>query len=190
MFITSFFRFNIIEWVFYIFLKDTKRARNATSLTHATGAIALNAIHTLYPNAISFDTCASWSTGYFFYDTSFILLHEKINKINMLYIYHHLATSYLISFPPNLYYGGQFLLWAELSNIPSYFVYHYLHLPLKQKLHWWLKIQKIVYGGIRLPVLTWLTYKVWRDAPNKIPVLLAMPVYFMGLAWTATLLKK
>ena len=190
MFISSFLRFNILEWVFYTFLKDTKRARNATSLTHATGAVALNAMHILYPQAISFNTCASWSTGYFFYDTSLILLHEKINKINMLYVYHHMVASYLISFPPNLYYGDQILFWAELSNIPSYFVYHYLHSPPSQKLHWWLKIQKIVYGGIRVPVLTWLIYKILNNSPSKLPILLATPIYFMGLAWTSILLKK
>jgi hypothetical protein len=61
---------------------------------------------------------------------------------------------------------------------------------MSPKLTWWLKMQKIIYGGIRVPVLTWITMGVWNKSPNKLPVLLAMPVYFMGLAWTMKLLKK
>lgn len=190
MLFISVLKFNIFEWVFHAFLKDRKLARNAASLTHATGAITLNAIHILWPDVISFDTCANWSTGYFFYDMSSILIYDKINKMKMMYLYHHLIASYIISLPPSMYYGDRVLFWGELSNIPSYFVYHYLHsAPQQIKLQWWLAVQKVVYGGIRVPVITWLTYNIWNNAPDKLPVLLAMPVYFMGLVATATMLK-
>ena len=189
--LNSFFKFNIFEWGFYAFLKDRKLARNAASLTHATGAVALNAVHILWPNTTLFNTCVVWTTGYFLYDIYFMLMYEKINKIRLAYMYHHLAVSYFIRFPPKLYYTDQLLFWGELSNIPSYFVYHYLHSePMSPKLTWWLQTQKIIYGGIRIPVLTWITIGVWNKSPNKLPVLLAIPVYFMGLAWTAKLLKK
>jgi hypothetical protein len=187
----SFLKFNIFERVFYAFLKDRKLARNASALTHATGAVALNAVHILWPNAIFYNTCVAWSTGYFLYDVYFMLMYEKISKLNLAYIYHHLSLSYLIRFPPALFYTDQLLFWGELSNIPSYFVYHYLHSkPLSPKLVWWTTMQKIIYGGIRVPVLTWVTMRVCQKAPNKLPVLIALPVYFMGLAWTMKLLKK
>jgi len=189
--LNSFFKFNIFEWGFYSFLKDRKLSRNAVSLTHASGAIALNAMHILWPNTTLFNTCIVWSTGYFLYDIHFILMYEKLNKIRLGYLYHHLATCFILRYPPNLYYTDQMLFWGELSNIPSYFVYHYLHsVPLSQKLQWWQKVQKIVYGGIRVPVLTWLTMTIWHKAPSKFPLLFVTPVYFMGLAWTIKLLKK
>ena len=116
---------------------------------------------------------------------------EKLNKIRLGYLYHHLATCFILRYPPNLYYTDQMLFWGELSNIPSYFVYHYLHsAPTSQKLQRWKKVQKIVYGGIRVPILTWLTMTLWYKAPSKFPLLFVTPVYFMGLAWTIKLLKK
>ena len=85
--LNSFFKFNIFEWGFYSFLKDRKLSRNAVSLTHASGAIALNAMHILWPNTALFNTCIVWSTGYFLYDIHFILMCEKLNKIRLGYLY-------------------------------------------------------------------------------------------------------
>ena len=63
--------------------------------------------------------------------------------------------SYFIRFPPKLYYTDQLLFWGELSNIPSYFVYHYLHSePMSPKLTWWLQTQKIIYGTYQLDDFT------------------------------------
>ena len=186
-----FLKFNIFEWAFYAVLKDRKLARNASCLTHATGAIVLNGAHIIWPNTALFALSKHWSTGYFLYDIYFTLMYEKMNQVRMAYIYHHLATCFILRYPPAFYFADQMLFWGELSNIPSYFVYHYLHAaPTSQKLQWWKKVQKIVYGGIRVPILTWLTMTVWYKAPSKLPILFVTPVYFMGLAWTMQLLKK
>jgi hypothetical protein len=188
---TNFVKFNIYEWVFTTFLKDRKLARNASCLTHATGAIVLNGSHMIWSNSDLWTLSKHWSTGYFLYDIYFMLMYEKMDKMRMGYIYHHLATCFILQYSPKLYYGDQMLFWGELSNIPTYFVYHYLHtVPASQKLKWWKKVQKIVYGGIRVPILTWLTMTIWHKAPSKFPLLVVTPVYFMGLAWTMTLLKK
>jgi len=187
----QFLKFNIYEWAFYLFLKDRKLARNAACLTHATGSIILNGAHIMWPSVGLFNWCRHWSTGYFLYDIYFTLMYEKMNKVRLAYIYHHLATCFILRYPPDMYYGDHMLFWGELSNIPSYFVYHYLHAaPLSEKLKWWKKVQKIVYGGIRVPILTWLTMTVWDKAPSKFPLLVVTPVYFMGLAWTMKLLNK
>jgi len=187
----NFIKFNVYEWVFYEFLKNRKLARNASCLTHATGAVLLYGTHIIYPSTGLFNLCKHWSTGYFLYDIYFMLMYEKINKVRLAYLYHHLASCFILQYPPKFYYGDQMLFWGELSNIPSYFVYHYLHtMPATKKLNWWKKIQKIVYGGIRIPILTWLTLTVWDKAPSKFPLLFVTPVYFMGLAWASKLLKK
>ena len=118
-------------------------------------------------------------------------MYEKMNMIRLAYIYHHLATSYFITFPPKQYFSDKVLFWGELSNIPSYFVYHYLHSKSNAKqLIKWKNIQKFVYTSIRVPILTGLIMKGWIKSPNKLPVLTMTPVYLMGLAWTMKLLKK
>jgi len=186
----SFIAFNAFEWIYSSFV-EKKLARNASALTHATGAVALNALHIIYPTTRLFTTCTVWSTGYFLYDTYFMVRYTQINALRVAFIYHHMAAIYLIGHPPNLYYGDQILFLGELSNIPSYFVYHYLHTdPTSTKLAWWLLMQKLIYAGIRVPVLTWVTVNAFRNAPNKFPILVASPVYLMGLAWTAKLLTK
>jgi hypothetical protein len=188
---SNFVKFNVYEWVFNAFLKDRKLSRNASCLTHATGAIVLNGMNIMWPSTRIFSLCKHWSTGYFLYDMYFMLMYEKMDKVRLAYMYHHLASCFILQYPPELYYGDRMLFWGELSNIPSYFVYHYLRVaPASQKLQRWKKVQKIVYGGIRVPILTWLTMTLWYKAPNKLPLLFVTPVYFMGLAWTMKLLKK
>ena len=120
-----FLKFNIYEWIALGFVKDRKLARNISAGTHACGAVCLNALHILYPTSSLCTLCRHWSTGYFLYDTYFTLMYEKMNTIRLAYIYHHLATSYFLTFPPKQYFTDRVLFWGELSNIPSYFVYHY-----------------------------------------------------------------
>tara|TARA_Y100000817_G_scaffold280962_1_gene245311 strand:+ start:527 stop:1117 length:591 start_codon:yes stop_codon:yes gene_type:complete len=186
-----FLKFNIYEWIGYAFVKDMKLARNLSAGTHACGAVCLNALHMLYPTSSLFALCRHWSTGYFLYDIYFTLMYEKLNKIRLAYIYHHLATSYFITFPPKQYFSDEVLFWGELSNIPSYFVYHYLHTKSNPKeLMKWKNIQKFVYTAIRIPILTGFMVKGLLRSPDKLPVLTMTPVYFMGLAWAMKLLKK
>ena len=186
-----FLKFNIYEWIAYSFVKDRKLARNLSAGTHACGAVFLNALHILYPSSSLFAMCRHWSTGYFLYDTYFMLMYEKINLLRIAYIYHHLSSSYFITFPPKQYFSDQVLFWGELSNIPSYFVYHYLRTkPNSRELANWKNIQKLIYAAVRVPVLTGLILKGLLKSPTKTPILAVTPIYFMGLVWTMKLLKK
>lgn len=186
-----FLKFNIFEWVAHAFIKNRKLARNISAGTHACGAVCLNALHIMNPNSELYDLCRRWSTGYFLYDTYFMLRYEKINLLRIAYIYHHLASSYFITFPAKQYLTDQVLFWGELSNIPSYFVYHYLRTnPNSRQLAKWVSIQKFIYAVVRVPILTSIILKGWFTSPNKMPVLAVTPIYFMGLAWTMKLLKK
>ena len=83
------------------------------------------------------------------------------------------------------------MFWAELSNIPSYFVYYYLKTGKNtKKLKILKKLQCYVYSFIRLPLLSYYAYDVIKNADNTIPVLTTLPVYFMGLIWSYNLWKK
>ena len=186
----SFLIFNAFEFIFSFFMNQ-KLSRNAAALTHAMGAVTLSAMHIYQPSSHIYDLCTIWSTGYFLYDTVFMLRNEKLDVLRLGYMYHHLAAIYIIHYPPRYYYGDIMIFWGELSNIPSYFVYYYLHtLPTSSKLIIWKNIQKFVYGGIRIPILTWLTASVVKNAPNKMPVIVALPIYLMGLMWARKLCNK
>ena len=104
---SNFVKFNVYEWVFYIFLKDRKLARNASCLTHATGAIVLNGMNIMWPSTRIFSLCKHWSTGYFLYDMYFMLMYEKMDKVRLAYMYHHLASCFILQYPPELYYGDR-----------------------------------------------------------------------------------
>ena len=80
---------------------------------------------------------------------------------------------------------------AELSNIPSYFVYYYLKNSKNTKKIKFLKmLQFYVYTFIRLPILSYYSYDVLKNAENKRPAFIVLPVYFMGLIWSYNLWKK
>ena len=61
---------------------------------------------------------------------------------------------YILHFNPEEYFGDEMIFWGEFSNIPSYFVYHYLHqksllISDISKNHTeylkWFSIQKLLY---------------------------------------------
>ena len=59
-----------------------------------------------------------------------------------------------------------------------------------QKFKIWAWIQKILYGGIRLPILGKLAYQTLTTVPNKRPAYALLPVYVMGLIWTTKLFTQ
>ena len=54
----------------------------------------------------------------------------------------------------------------------------------------WSIIQKILYSGIRLPILGGLTLEIIQNASRKGPIFLLFPVYLMGIVWTYNLLTQ
>ena len=62
------------------------------------------------------------SKGYFLYDIYYMIRYDKKNIITYVYIYHHLAT--LCCLYRNIPGSSLVLLLGELSNLPTYMVYH------------------------------------------------------------------
>ena len=106
-----------------------KLSRNLASATHAIGTVAL-AGSCLLVNKKQFEFMYSlvkiFSTGYFLFDSHYILQYEKLTPTRLAWLYHHIAIIYYIHQNPLVYNGHKLLFWGELSNIPTYFVYHYL----------------------------------------------------------------
>ena len=178
---------------------NKKIARNYIAGTHCYVAIMLALVYKYTNNMNIFNMLAHWSSGYFLFDSYFMLRFEKINSIKIGYLYHHLSAMYILHFNPEEYFGDEMIFWGEFSNIPSYFVYHYLHqksllISDISKNHdeylKWFSIQKLLYPIIRIPIVGMLAIKIWKKAPNKTPIKIVMPIYLMGAIWTLKLLKQ
>tara|TARA_A100001011_G_C14261475_1_gene822602 strand:+ start:257 stop:859 length:603 start_codon:yes stop_codon:yes gene_type:complete len=191
-YVCSLFLYYFVEKYTNKRLENKKRARNISSLTHSTGSVLVNLLHIIGPNNFVYKLSKIWSTGYFLYDTSFILRNEKLNILRLAYLYHHLTTINFIHNDPELFNCDKFLFWGELSNIASNIVYDYMHSkPLnKQKIKYWKGLQKWSYISIRIPVLGYYILKTMKNTSLDKSILFISPVYIMGLIWSYKLLKK
>lgn len=186
---------NIFETCF-----NKKNARNLVAGVHAFSSVIINTGYLL----TGFETLniisQNFSVGYFLYDSYYIIRFDKLNFLRYCYLYHHFATLYLIR--NNYIFNGihLILLTGELSNLPSYVIYHNLHVDKKttkteNRVHTFKKIQKILYSFIRIPVMSYLLKNIASNIDltnygNFNVLAVAFPVYLMGLIWTYKLLSE
>lgn len=174
--------------------KPMNISRNYVSALHATGALVASGV-SMYNNYSSETVYAAriWSCGYFIYDSICMLKYDKHNLLRSAYLYHHFASVYVLQFDPRKYYGLHAIFWGELSNLPSYLVYHYLKTnPESAKLVLYKQLQKYMYSFIRLPVVGYYLYKAYYGnvEGERGPVKAVIPVYLMGLIWSYKLLNN
>ena len=168
--------------------KSIKMANNFTALFHAIGTSGLTISYLfLSPkNESLYYVFKTFSTGYFLYDIGFCAKHMK-GLLKYCYLYHHMASMYYINSNP--LYSAEGVGLAELSNIPSYFVY-YLLKTKNPNVKLMRKIQFMTYSLVRLPLLSYYLYLSYKNSRNKMPVFAMIPVYIMGLIWTKSLYKQ
>ena len=156
---------------------------NSTALIHASSAvlICLFGNH----NLVRMNT-----GGYFLFDMLYLLRNRKMNLLHGLYMYHHMAVMYYMSLNHREYNWVNNVAIAELSNIPTYFVYYYLKKNMKNELSYWKPIQKYWYGFFRMPLATMMTYYEINNKKRFITLLPMIPVYFMGLIWAGVIIKN
>ena len=171
-----------------------KQADNIVSSVHAAGATSLSLL--MRTKAIDFPILRNFSTGYFIHDILQMLYNnKKLNVMNLGYLYHHLASIYLLNSSVNSSFVSKIFFWAELSNLPTYPLYHYLHKKgdHKDKIKKLQMLQKIVFTAIRVIVISnmihqYLKKKGRENIPK--PLLAVLPIYFMGLGWTYKILRQ
>ena len=174
--------------------KDLTRnmANNFTALAHAIGGSVLGFSYLWGRQDLLYYILKKHCTGYFLYDMVHILKYGKRNKLNAIFLYHHIASIYIIHQDPLIYRGGEIFFLAELSNIPSYFVYYLLKNKSVDgaKLKLMKKIQFILYIIIRWPIMGYIFGKSLMEVKNKNPFYMIIPVYIMGLFWSHNLWKN
>ena len=177
---------------------NKKNARNFVAGIHAFTSVILNSSYLLTNNLILNHLSLNFSIGYFLYDSYYIIRFDKRKFLNYCYLYHHFASLYLIYNHNNFDYIHQIILLGELSNLPSYFIYHYLHSDkiteeIQNKITLFKGIQKVLYTLIRIPVMSYVLKNLITTLDMKNSKIISMcgialPVYFMGLFWSAKII--
>ena len=162
-----------------------KQSNNIISGLHALTALVLT--------NTSINHLRWFSTAYFLFDLIETLRFQKLNAVQLGYIYHHLASIYLLSCDTREIPLDQIFFWGELSNVFNYPLYHYIHEKNgnhEKKIAVFKKLQKMLYAGIRLPVCTKQIIHFARTttAPHHLYVL--SPVYIMGVIWSLKILSQ
>ena len=201
-----------IKKYFKHYSNSEKLGMNFTSLTHACISTLLSSIFLYnkyfnnYESVLLDNTIRTFSASYFIYDNLNCIKNYN-GILRFAYIYHHIASLLaLMQYSPN-FKIHELLLCAELSNIPSYIVYYYLHQKKKEnysnkdeyfgnfkKVKKWKKIQKYIYCLIRIPIIGYISaeglYLNYNDNEMLNKVLFTTPVYLMGLIWSYKLVKE
>ena len=181
---------------------NKKNARNFVAGIHAFSSVILNSGYLITTNLLLNQVSLNFSIGYFLYDSYYIIRYDKRKFIckqkDYCYLYHHFASLYLIYNHDNFDYIHQIILLGELSNLPSYFIYHYLHSDkiteqIQNKISLFKGIQKVLYTLIRIPVMSYVLKNLITSLDMKNSKILSMcgiafPVYIMGLFWSAKII--
>jgi hypothetical protein len=163
--------------------QNSKLALNSTSFLHASTAILISLIGNVKLMRIN-------TGGYFLFDILYLIKNKKINLMNCVYIYHHIAGLYYMSLDPQIYNWVKIIGWSEISNMPNYIVYYYLKKGITTNIIFWKKIQLIWYGFMRIIVLSYLSYNELNNKIIRKKLYPVIPLYIFGLLWSGTMIKQ
>ena len=162
---------------FLTILLKRKQASNIISGIHALTSTIISGMDDI-------KHLRTFSSSYFIYDILNVILFEKNMIKKIIYIYHHTLSIFLLTKDSRQYPIQDIIFWGELSNLPSYPLYYLLHsdkkhylIPLFQTL------QKILYTGIRIPIITNVMIKTYKDNNLKM-ISPFIPMYLIGIFWS------
>ena len=113
--------------------------------------------------------------GYLIFDTICYLKESKFDLMKIMLIYHHLSVYPYMLLTDKKHYWSEVIIFAELSNIPNYFVYYNLksdetkNLGKEYKLKKTkilLKFQLYIYGFFRIFILGYYGFKELNTKKN------------------------
>lgn len=173
--------------------EEEKIQRNILSCLNAVGTIMFSLLFFKTKNNMMLMATILYPIVFYIYDT-YCLWFES-NKPDYKYIIHHIAAIYVIQC---IYlYDGIIqkviiskLIFVELSNLPLYYVYHYLKTNKVKDCDYYKKLlnlkifQLSSYGFLRVVVCGYLLFTYFNDIKHK-PVFTSSMVliYCMGAYW-------
>jgi hypothetical protein len=156
-----------------------KQSENIISGIHAVFSLVFSG-----PNDIK--RLRWFSSAYFVHDFLQLFFSKKLNIMKLGYMYHHLSGIYLLTQDSREVPVRDMLFWGEISNLPSYPLYHYLHQNNnadKQKIIFFQILQKTLYTGIRIPLLSHKLINYLMTTKTYKHLFAILPVYLMGILW-------
>jgi len=179
-------------------IQSKKLASNFSAAFHAITTVILGSNYLLtkkYAYIMQIN-----SGGWFLFDIYYLLKEKNFNLMNIMYLYHHISTYNYILLPESKYYWPYVMFYAELSNIPNYFVYYYIKKDKMKKL-WkgyesketklFKKIQIIFYGFFRIFFVGYYgILELKRKGIIPIPVYMTSLLYIFGLLWYFSMIKR
>ena len=132
-----------------------------------------------------------YSSGYFIYDSLYIVKHQKLSFVNIVYLYHHLSSINLLRDNELSKHVFIMLFLAEISNLPSSIIYYLIKTNTKNKpfLLFMKKLQFIIYSFFRIPFIGYYLFLLLKKYPYNKNIYISLPIYFMGVVWTSKLYR-
>ena len=167
-----------IDYIAGLFYTDSKITRNIVSCSHAVSSCILYAVNQ--------DRMRLNSLTYFVWDTVYILEQQKTD---WLLLWHHLVTNYLLVIEAPKYVKEHVLFVLELSNLPTYVVYHMLKLERDVRLARIFQFVWMFY--FRVYVMTDVVLNILH-APDidMIPTFLICLIHIIGINLNVSILKQ
>ena len=174
--------------------EEVKIQRNIMTTMNAIGTIILVLIYFKTQNNMVFVATILYPLIFYIYDAYYIWFNNENNK-GFHYIIHHLAGIYLLQC---IYFtSGDIrnknlivLMCVELSNLPLYYVYHFLKVNNKKDLNYYEKlinmkrVQLSIYGILRIVISGYILFQIFKDVKHK-PIFTSsmILIYLMGAYW-------
>ena len=172
---------------------EEKIQRNVLSSLNAIGSIILTIVYLKTKNNMAFMAAILYPVVFYIYDTYYLWFHDKNKSFH--FIVHHLTAIYLIQciyLHTGIVRVANLIVFLsiELSNLPLYYVYHYLKTEKDKNIQYYktllnLKIVQLgSYGFLRVIVCGYLLYKYFNDIKHM-PIFTSsmILIYFMGAYW-------
>lgn len=149
------------------FYPEKKICRNIVSFSHSFLTVCL-----IYFN-VNFSLIIVNSVSYFIWDIIHMFEH---NSVDYLYVYHHLSA--ILMFLYNSELIKKILFNAELSNFPTYLVYH--KLKLGKSCDFEKIIQLVWFFYFRIIVFTKFVFMYYE---NNFILNNLVGIYLLGIFW-------
>lgn len=194
--------YNKLNKTYYNFLNNKyeindnerkKLAINFTSATHTLICLTLGIYYYCTNNIGVLLLSNSFSINYFIFDTINILSSDKCKISNLIFLFHHVNTIYLLTHI-NSYSNLSRILYScmffgEISNIPYFFIYFFIKtkkspmLIKKSK-----QIQKYLYIFIRTFIGSYFYYSLNYYYLSKIQFIVLTNMYIFSLIFSGMML--
>ena len=162
-----------------------KQSNNIVSAVHSIGSIILNTLYLLSKSESIVSLSCYYSYSYFVYDGYLIAIKKNIE--NYPYLAHHIAALIILEDINNNINRDLLLylyLFAELSNIPNYIIYHLIKTDPGRSLKNAKLLQVLWFSFFRIILYSFYVKDCYQNIDHNLTKLNLFFVYFAGAYWT------